>query len=898
MNDYLLRYAIDNVWCNPTMDRQFQYELRQLTPKYGTKSNYVVDYENYQLPGTSRDVWHVYQIGQVIPSRLAIPKLYNQWMSLQLLANSHDTLADVYVTNGIMFPRADTYVLVTSTQNLLIAVKVNERLPSLDENKPYIHFYANAFYQSKRSTQTGLHELLVESFLVTSEAALRQFQIKCIDLVAAHGGFPQYWVNGRFVQDISLVTATSGDTVELLLDSSIKGYIDYPLTGLPTFKSTLDNETKFLLHPKTRATTIEYFDDLDVYLIRKNPALPGRFSGVNYHRNEGNWIRMLTHQDYAVPVSRVQQFIAMHPEDSRHPGNAVRWPSDKWTSFNNMYLRVYTRHSGYERPLIADVSRIQSLYRLSDTNIIRAMTGADSIPLWQAKNLEKATYVQFMSAHPKVIYPVAFQDPHATSSGKVTAQNFAGDVFGYHEAAHLMANNPHKVYVDQGIRVADMPYAFWEDATVFEYDSAGVLIDHYYHTAGRRYGVKNSNTYQVEAITGSGSNNLHGVYGNNPVPLKPGYNYRVYVSPVWGGVPTGKWQDVTDLPNLHEWGFLDETGDTPTWNWLADPKVWFGLIRQDKDFYLETYRFAKTSGLIRFSFRHTIEVNGVESSRLMDVPFGQLDVFLNKRPLIENLDYVIIPGATFAETQVVVCNLEYLVNDVNDILIRGTGMCSPQLTLTAPDEVGFIEYGVMSNNAVYNLHTHKMQRIIVDGHYRAPEDLVFEEEKNTFTIQSERNGAPYQIQTPQVTFRDVYLFDAKARAEDDERDKQVSEYLTEYLPQRVRPNPDQVVEPYHVFSVYTNKVLTDLLAGNLEIPYVGGRLSDEQILEAIKPYEWLKPFDLCNRTYNTNHVRVYPHWEQTPVGLDILQFDFLNRVLKLSLQNPPDLSPFIIITRT
>lgn len=898
MNDYLLRYAIDNVWCNPTMDRQFQYELRQLTPKYGTKTNYVVDYEDYKLPGTSRDVWHVYQIGQVIPSRLAIPKLYNQWMSLQLLANAHDTLAEVYVTNGIMFPRADTYVLVTSTQNLLVAVKVNDRLPSLDENKPYIHFYSNAFFQSKRSIQTSINTMIVESFFVTSEAALRQFQLKLIDIVAEKGGFPMYWVNGRLVQDISLITATTGDTVEMLIDGSIKGFRDYPLTGLPTFTSTLDNQAKYILHPTTRSTTIEYFDDVAMYLIRKNPSQPTRFSGVNYHRNEGNWARMLTHQDYSVPVSRVQEFVTSHPEDPRINMGDVRFPSDLWNGFANVYMRVYTRHSGYLRPLIADVSRIQDLYKLSDTNIIRAMTGADSMPLWQAKNLEKAAYVQFMSAAPDVIYPITFQDPAVTSEGKVAAQNFAGDVFGYHEAAHLLANNPTKVTVDQGIRLALLPYAYWEDATVFEYDNKGVLIDYYYHTAGQRYITKNVSCTMVEAITGTGGNNLKGVYGNAPVPLPDGYNYRVYVNPVWGGVPTGEWIDITDLPNAGDWGFMDETGAVPTWTWLYDPTKWQGLVRHDRNFFMETYRFAKATGVIRFSFRHQIEINGVESSRLMDVPFGQLDVFLNKRPLIEGLDYVVIQGATFAETQVVVCNLEYLNGTIEDILIRGTGFCSPQLKLRAPNEVGFIEYGVMSNNAVYDLHTHKMQRIIVDGHYRAPEDLVFEEQRNSFTITSERNGAPYQIQTPQVTFRDVYKFDATARALDDERDKQVSNYLTQYLPQRTRPNPDQVTQPYHVFSAYINKVLTDLRSGQLVIPYSNGRLSDEAILTAIAPYEWLKPFDLCNRTYNTNHVNVYPHWENAPVGLDILQFDFLNRVVDLSLQNPPDLSPFFIITRT
>lgn len=904
MNEYLLRYAIDNVWCNLGQDRQFQYQLRQITPKYGTRRYYVVDGDRYDLPfENERDWFHVYQIGQVVPSHLALPKTYNKWMSLEELANGHNMLGEIYVDTGIQYSRANTWVLLTHNQNLLVCVKLLPLFPDLDENRPYIHFYQNAFFQSKRS-KASANFIEARSLRPTTTAALRQFQIQLQDRLAqVPGGIPMCWVNGRLVHEISLVTAGVGDYCEWVLDTSIYRVTEYELSGTPTFTSTLDQSNKYLLHmtKDLAVNTIQFHDDLGVALIRRTDN--NRYTGVHYHHNDGKWMRQLTHRDWSIPVGKVQSLIASHPEDPRHPSNPQVWPSELWRTSDRMFMRIHHRHSGYDRPVVAEASRIQELYRLKDEDIIRAMTGADSVPVWHAANLEKTAYVRFMSAAPSVIYPITFGDPAKNSLGKKEAQKFAGDVFGYHESAHILADNPAKVKQEQNFRVADLAYVYWQNATVFEFDSNGVLLEWHYHTGGSRYYVRNQAAAWVEAITGVGSTDLQGSYGVAPVEITGNYGFRVYVNPVWGGDPTGAWQDITNLENRHEWGFLDETGDTPVWRWTADATKWQGLVRKADRFFMDVRRFNKTDGMIRFSFRHTSTASGQPKDELMDIPFGQFDLFLadenglNGRALIEDLDYVIIPGATFKETQVVLCNLEYL-NDVNTLILRGHGFCSPELTLYKPSEFGFVEYGVLSGNGTYDVHTHKVQRVVIDGHYRAASDVKFEEDSGAFIITDERNGAPYQIQTPQSAFRDVYSPNSIARKEDDVRDKQVSDYMTEYFPQRERTVSDKIVEHYHVFSVYTNKILHDLQKGILKPPLVNGRYTELDIQKAVARYDWLKPFDMLNREYNHNHVLVYPHWHPTAQGLDIQQYDFFVRVLKLNLREMPELSQYIYITRT
>lgn len=891
MNEYLLRHAIANVWCNPAQDRQYVYKLARLSYRYGVRGSWSVDLERYRLP-TEKDYYHVYQIGRVVPKLLGITSKVNQWVSLADMANEKALFSDVYVTNGIQFPRFETFVLLTATRNLVFAVRINEKIHDLEDHELYVRFYSNAYFDSKRSDVAATRFVKVMGHRALTQAGLLKFQNDMTAEVTRLGGYPYYYVNGRFVNEISLTTAQVGDVVEMVLDSSIKKMVEFKIKDLPAFTSVLDKCRKFILHYNdANAKTIDYLDDLDIYLYKPG-RVAGRFMGVYYHHNEGDWLRMLTHKDYSIPSDRLTGFVRTHTDDQRSAADPVRWPADTWTDVKELTLRLYIRNSGYDRPLVGDSHRIQELYKLPDEKIVRAMTGVDAVnPLWTAAALETCPYVRFMSADPAFVYPKTFMRPDATSEEKTKAQEFVGDVYGYHAAAQILAGTPSTVYIDQGLRYADMAYEHWENATCFEYDKNGILLGYNYHVGGRRYRTANTAATKVEAVQGRGGGSLNTVYGNGKVDLPKGYNFRLYVSSVWAGKPRGDWQDITDLANRGDWGYLDDTTEDVNWVWTADPTLWYGAVRIDDSFLLQELSFNKSAGMIRFSVASTEIHDGESVYEVMEIPFGQLDVFLNNRPLIENLDYVV------QWPQVVINNLEYLNADVNTVLVRGYGFCNDKLERNPAGEVGFIEYGVLSNNQVYDIHTYKVQRVIVDGHFRDPKELVFEESLGSQTIENERNGAPYVVQTPPVIFKDVYPIDKVAREKDDLRDKQVSDYMTEYYPKRVRTNPDMIKTEYHVFSAFTNKILHDLVTGVFYPKGIEDRYSDHDIRTWCKDYEWLIPFDLCNRDYNENHVQVYPHWFGQPVGLSLVQYQFFTRVVGLYLRKRPDLAPFVFISR-
>lgn len=894
MNDYLLRHAIENVWCNPTMDRQHVYKLAKLSPGHGVKIRYAVNYESFDLP-SSNEYYHVYQIGKVVPIRLGLPTKLGVWMTLSEVVRDNLCLMDLFLENGLQFPRFETYVRIQADRNVVFAVKKNDLIGDIDTLPVFVRFYTNAYFSSDRSSVDGKRFIRTQGVRPKTTTEILQFQNKLNQVIAADGGFPLFWVNGRSVHELSLTTIQVGDVAEYVLDGSITGFKDFKVTDMPTFTSSLDKVRKYIIHyDDANVKSIRFFDDLEVQLFKPLPVA-GRWMGVTYHRAKGDWLRMLTHKDYSISIPRLQTFVDSHPTDPRNIIDPVRWNVDKWESLSQLTMRVYFRNSGYDRPLQADANRIQELYKLKSSQIIDAMTGTKaSNPLWKAEALEQCPYVKFMNMPAEFVYPISYNLHDQTNTAKEKAIAFAGDVYGYHSAATILAETPSKVYALGNQRVADLKYEHWYDATIFEYDAVGALIGYHYHTAGQRYTPRSPDCAMVEAVTGFGGDRMATSFGLEAMVLPSGYNYRLYVSSVWAGAPQGDWVDITDHPERNRWGYLDDTTDVIRWVWTADAATWYGAIRVDTHFLLETFSFGGSNGVYQLNISSVEKHDTEEVNTLMEIPFGELGVFIQDptgryRPLIEGLDF------TVKWPRVVLHNLEYRRAGAQSVLLRGYGFCEPDLKRPAPSEIGFIKHDVLSNDNKYHIHSHKVQRIIVDGHLKFPGDVVFEEQLNALKVADERNGAPYIIDTPQVRFKDVYVDDAKARVEDDERDRLVAEYMQMYYPTRRNDGLDTITHRYRVYSTFSNKLVVDLLSGRLNPTGLMGQYSDMKIKEWLASYEWLLDYDLCNTEYNRNHVLVHPHWFDDPQGLQLHHYNFLVRALKLYLRYPPNFSTFIFV---
>lgn len=889
MNAQLLRHAIANVWCNPAQDRQFVYRLARLTPRYGSHTKIRLFYEQLNLP-TPDTQYHVYQIGKALPKRLGLPLQVNRWLNFAELCNDELLYSELYTANGIQFPRYSSYIRLTANKNLIVAVPINERIHDLEESDLYLRLYSNAYFQSTRSD--GRRFIYCNGLTIAEEDDILKIQRELRLLVEEHGGFPYHWVNGRFVHNLSLTTAQVGDFVEYVLDGSIKRMVEFDIDDLPAFHSELDDVRKYILHyDDPSVQQIEYRDDIDVFLV--NPTIQDRFTGLTYHRNENDWLRMLTHKDYSIPSDRITNFALTYPEDPRHLENASRWPSTKWTTADGKRLLVYIRHSGYERPLVPEANRIQELYRLDSRQILMAMTGTEAtLPLWRAENLERCPYIQTMSADPDIIHPLGYNDPDLDREVKTEQQELIGELYGYHAAATILANTPTPVVNRNGEQYAELSHEHSVNSTVFEYDVEGKLLGWYYHPNGHWYPTRHAECVRVEAMVGHGSKAPNTVYGSKPVTIPYGHNFRVYITPMWRGVPQNQWVDITDEDILSEYGELDTSVTPNVWRWHIEDGDWvYGAVRIDDAFYCREIQLNRHAGHLSFNVMAEETHQGLRGDTELTIPYGQLDLFLNGRSLIEGLDYVV------DWPRIVLNNYEYLAPDVQKILVRAYGFCRPDLTRLPNDEFGFVQYGVLSNNHRYNVHEHKVRRVIVGGHYRDGGDLHYAEDQTGVMVDNAINGAPYQIQTPPVVFREVYDNDLKARAEDDARDQAVSDYLTQMLHHPHPETPDFIEDPYRVYSPFANKVLHDIRNGVLYPDGIKDQYSEQDIRKWCHAYEWLLDFDIANTDYDDVHIEVYPHWHTAPVEVDIYQYNFYVRILDHYLRHRPDISAFVRVAR-
>lgn len=892
MNEHLLRYAIDTIWCNPGQDKQRVYRLARVTRPRGVLQQFSLSGELYKLPTDDR--YHVYQIGKIHPGDIGVPDVENVWYSLSALANSELLFTDVYTNDGIQFPRFETFVRLLRDNNFLVAVKVNDRIHDLDKHDLFIRFYSNAYFESLRSVNH--RHMLVMGTKLGNQSDILGFQQSVEAAVAGFEGVVYYYINGRFCNNISLVNSTLGDTVEAVFDGSIKRVVDFELKDLPSFNSVLDEVHKYLLHyydPSVK--TIDYLDDIDVYLIKRKSAT--RFSGVYYHHNESRWMRMVTHKDYSVPIDRVNSFVVTHPEDQRHVMDPVTWPSDLWSSVNELTLRLHIRHSGYDRPLQPNSNRIQELYKLTDKQIVNAMVGdVASLDLWNASVLEKCPYVQFMGAPPEFVYPIAFNEPDVDTPDKRKAQEFVGDVFGYHAAAKILADGPSKTYVRDTLRLADLPYEHWQDTTAFEYDAAGKLLGYHYHPLGQHYIVRNPLARKVEAMSGRGGDGFTTTHGTGPVEIPKGYNYRLYVCSVIAGAPQYDWRDISELPaaELAQYGIHDTSTGVERWVWGVDAAKYYGAVRTDHRFILKAMRKPLVNGVLDFVLETTEVIDGVPLTKPVDIPYGQVDVLLNGKSLVPGIDFKQIG------TRWVISNREYVnqAEQFQDVLVRAFGFCPANLVYTERTESGFVKYGVLSADGQTEVWENKVLRIVIDGNLHSYDEVVWDEERVERRIAGERNGAPYMVQQPPVVFHDVYESDVAARLLDDDRDSRVSQYLTLYNPPPVRPPLDPIPTKYTVNSVFAQKLLQDLITGTFTPVGIDGHYSESDIRAWCKGYEWLLPFDIANTDFDQQRVQVLPHWYSVPQALTQPQYAFYQRALATYLRFKIDVSPYLTIKVT
>lgn len=841
--DYLLGHAYHHVWCTPEQDKQAIIRPARITPINGVWTSFSYQWRRIKLPVRGADTrFHVYQIGQVHPMILGLLKKPGVWISAKSVMEEENILLDVYTSKGIMIPRALCWYIVTGDENLLIAIRKpfdrNEKLVdvSLDEEDVFVRLYSNAYFNSIRADFQD-NAIQVKSLRCESIEQINAFQAEANNLPTYGGVF--FYVNGRRVSKVNLITAKPGDYIEYVFDASIKREISFKVRDLQEFESTLDNVHKFLLHYPGQSDQIEYQDDVDLYLCK---SVGGEhWMGAYIHKNDSRTLRMVTHRDYSVPVMRVNGVQAANP----------------FLIGAETELRVTIRHSGHVKPLIFENNRVFELYKLSESRIMEAMVGIESnVSVWEASSLEASGYTQLM------------RQPQGGVTRALVQQ-----AYGYNAMSKILGDTPQRVELFSGQKVVKIPEALRGCCTVYEYDAEGRLLYFTPQTVDNTYSCQAPDAEFVEVIYGIGGVTLD-ISENTPTgTLDPTHNYRFYTAEGVGGIRTGEW--------------IDRTGDAyyliedNQYQWVTVPGTHTRIL-SNKHHLAYSFKMAPIAGV--FEFDLTVFKDG--AYRKLDIPLGELDIFYNGYSLIENLDYV-VRGA-----RVVVTAKKYYDETVAEqtFTVRFKGFCNKDLSRTPAPDVGFVYHGTLSANNRYDVRDDKVLRIVCGGTVRQKSDLHFAEDGISVNIDNADNGMPYAIRDIVVPMNN-YLIDGELADKTYEHraaamaiDEEISDYLTLRRQQPPIDYPNVIQQNrYVLYSPFLSRIMDDLMTGVLDDYMFYEHFGDLWLRDKIAPYLPLLEFDPVGTgmSIDTRYVTVHVHPYSSYVTMNLHHIRVLERVAKL-----------------
>lgn len=832
MQQQLLTHAIRNVWCSPDQDKQLILNLKRMNRVGGVRGRFTLHWVSHRLP-TELDRYHIYPIGQNSLRRFNLPDKKLVWLNLQDLANERNLLSDIYTTTGHSFNRSKAWFMITGNNNIILAVQDQDVTTEISSGSLYLRMHTNAYFASERSAHLDV-DIRVEGIRIeynNEQLALqgRYHQDRNRE------GHAMLFHNGTLVDDVLPNEVSIGDFIESVYDASILEVVEFRVKDLKTYRSSLDENRKYLVHLPKSTRRIDYRDDVDFYLFVKDAQ--GRKRGRYLHQNRPNTLRMVTHRDYGIATDAIDYYIA----------NIEGWTTE------NVGLLALVRESGYERPLIDEHHRIKELYRLDDVGIVNAMLGINSImPEWKAAELESSSYTRIMRARYDTI----------TAPEVVNA-------YGYNAMA--------KWAVQGLLPVAQnniaLPAGLVSYSTILEYDNAGLLLGHYHHYTGDTYTTRNAGCRYIEGYPGLGGTGPVIKRSSGVERINPNYGYRFYTAVHNNGVRKSEWTDVTD--DTTKYRLANRSVE-----WLIDPDALMGAYNCTDTFFLKEYTLSDATEFI-FEFDFSVDAAWTDAD---GVDLGQILVFLNGHSLVEDLDYIRIGG------HISICNVNYLkAGAQQQVLVMALDRTAEHI-----DDRGFVIRDRLSVNSTYDVRDDKVVRCVVDGKVKLLSDLPLDEHRSAVVTTNIPNGKPYSIRAVPVPLHGVAPFQGYPLQDRSQAvDRRVSEFLTQQLPEPEYDTPPSIIEKYVVFSPVLAKILSDLTFDLVATPDLAR--GEDAVEEFMVRYEYLLPFDPCRHEPDLRYVAIAPHRNPTRITVTPTQFRLLEAIARLYLRNNVDISHGVTI---
>ncbi|AEV89441.1 putative virion structural protein [Pseudomonas phage OBP] len=897
----LVDYAIKNMWGNPELDSQFQIKLARVSGPQGFVNDFAYLGKQRYLPKTLT-FFHVFTLGGLdagfwnFGSRGKSWYPMDQWVRASNIATDRGVVIDVYKGDGSMFPRGETYIMPCFDGVTLVCVPINPNFPlPLDKNL-YIHCYSSDINTKNLSPENKRkYTVAYSGGIYIQHEDMERVKLNYDSWKAYDMGMVAFFHNGKIVP-IDSISLQPGDLIEAFYDPSIEMILKYKYKSMPDYLSDLDKKRKIILFPgfDDLPKMYRYYDDCHFYITNRRNN-----HSYYYHRNTEDSVRQLTHQDYGMTADYIE-FLA---------NRLIKDDTTKKTTMDDIDITVAYHATRWQFKLGPTSSRINDLYLLEDhSKILQAMTGSNSnITEWTAIELEKSPTNKVLNA----ICP------------KLTTE-MVRDGLGYNGCSVAMSNNAHympwktpgdpdhdPIYptppYTSGLGYT-VPPTFVESSTAYEYDADGLLLRLVGITNQEYYAPGEGCTY-VEYALGRATTWLDYIITKRDVKLKPNYGFRVYKAkwaidpnwePLFQEIPVSTDGVIPSLPNgeeiralmrdeipeqvdpeLPEGGrpvppWIDITDEVDQWHidgdylvWDIDMINWVGLIVFDSAHLYNEFDLSHIDNSLTFAITHQWPIGGV----LLPMEPGQIDIWMNRHPLIENVDYILdFPN-------VYIINKMWLVEGKQHIQYRGVGLSRNGLVNTS--ELGFVADGVIGYNGRYNLRIDRPTKTIIKGRLFLTPTVDWAEDIHHGNNLVGLNGWPYEVKhyysaNKYVDKWNTYWGYDDARA----LDKKISDYLTIHATYKSNAPHNPVYldkDKYRLYSPFLSLIVNELLLGFMTAPVPSGtevpyppRLVDE----ITRPYQWLLKYDPIILGLDLGYFTVHPYnnWDKVTLTPDQLTF--------------------------
>lgn len=840
----VIAYANRHLWGNPENDKQFQVKIWRISPEVGEINNFAYMSKWRQTPKTKKR-FHIYTAGGTHPGMWNFAALFktrnpiNKWVSASIMGNRRGVQVDFYDGLGRQYPRTKTWILVTQDGLVLIAFEHLDLYDIKDTTNMFFRCYSTDMEITKStdaSNDIG-NPYVYES--VTYENALEysNFATRCAT-VKARDGFTGIFVNGIYNQSLpSSSTLAAGDVVEFWHDPTVKRVIYYNYTDAADFYSSLDSQRKLILHPpKDGDFTFNYFDDNDYYLI--GPSGKGTY----FHRNAESSIRQLTHADVSISTEQIQVQSLAHTD---------------LNDLTTLRIMVLQRETQWTLEFPWESQRIKYLYRLSDANIIKAMTGERSVLTeWEAANLESGPVMTYV----RTKYP------------DITLEKI-NQALGYNAETLAISRTPMLIDIADGDSTVPIPATYINNCCIWEYDADGYLLGFYGLQNAYQFTPQYPTCAKVEFTYGQPSRDIHYEIVDDDKILSGLPELRVYISPfnIDTQTITGTLTDVTGTDYYHY-----DSGRL-VWDKL-DKANFRGVLVYDNIFLCHQFTLDHIDHSLCFS------LDDVYQNVLGNLPicFANIDVWINGKSLMDGIDWI------FKDRKIFINSRQHLVEGGQVITVRCTGQWEDPTKPKSECELGFVGGGVIGLNNRYNLREDRNTRIVINGKLMLLSELKTAELNLANDYTNPLNGYPYMVKhayTPVRYAKDYdnhYLY-SQAR----DADQRVSSYLTLYAEKNLLTVDQNMQDKYAMYSCFMNVVVNAIINGILAVPELNdnGSFIDQDVKDLCREYEWWLPVDPIIMNYDRRYFDVLPYANIDTVTVKNNEFTFLKQVNHLYLKD-------------